>query len=305
MKIQIVSDLHLEFYSKDTFNLITPAAPILCLVGDICVCGDPVDFQKLLSFLRHFSPKFEAIVHVAGNHEYYTKSRAGPAELITNTIPEIDKKLRALTKTIPNYHYLNNSTWTYKNDMREIVFIGTTLWTHIPAVSKSATADASKGTATQKKTRSTIAELIQARMNDYNFIYVPARINGKASYRQYTVVDMQKKHNAAVAFLKQAYCAAKKVCAAAMSAKKTPPTFILLTHHKPLFDKSTDLTNIYTYAYENDLAAQLLVSPISLAAHGHTHKHYDKKINGVRVVSNPKGYIGEHTSYVDKFVVSV
>jgi 3',5'-cyclic AMP phosphodiesterase CpdA len=298
MKIQIVSDLHLEFYNKDTFHLITPAAPILCLVGDICVCGDPVDFQKLLSFLRHFSSKFEAIIHVAGNHEYYTKSRAGPAELIANTIPEIDKRLRALTKTIPNYHYLNNSTWTYSNGVREIVFIGTTLWTHIPTTTHK------ESTAT-KKNQATIAELIQARMNDYNFIYVPARINGKMTYRQYTVADMQKKHNAAVAFLKQAYRAAKKIQTNAISAKKSSPTFILLTHHKPLFDKSTDLTSVYTHAYESDLAAQLLVSPISVAAHGHTHKHYDKKINGVRVVSNPKGYIGEHTSYVDKFVVSV
>jgi hypothetical protein len=40
-----VSDLHLEFRKNDLTFLI-PSAPILCLLGDICVLGDDSDFDK-------------------------------------------------------------------------------------------------------------------------------------------------------------------------------------------------------------------------------------------------------------------
>ena len=39
-----------------------------------------------------------------------------------------------------------------------------------------------------------------------------------------------------------------------------------------------------------------------------THRHrikYDKVIDGIHVVSNPKGYISEKTLYDDTFTVSV
>ena len=36
MKIQIVSDIHLEFYEKKSkYNFIKPSAPILCILGDL------------------------------------------------------------------------------------------------------------------------------------------------------------------------------------------------------------------------------------------------------------------------------
>ena len=35
------------------------------------------------------------------------------------------------------------------------------------------------------------------------------------------------------------------------------------------------------------------------------HVKYDKKINGVRVVSNPKGYPSEHTKFDDTFTIHV
>jgi predicted phosphodiesterase len=291
MKIQIVSDLHLEFRGKDVSNILVPSAPILCMVGDICVCGSAVDFNKFINFLTYYTPKFLHILHVSGNHEYYTANNATAKDLAKNTIPEIDKKLRMLTKEFPNYHYLNNNIWNYTapKTKHNYVFVGTTLWTHIP--NKMIITDEKKGT------KEKLASLIEQRMNDYNYIFVPIKDQfGKSHYRKYTVSDMKKKHAVASRFIKNVIADAKK-------SKPTNTTYILLTHHKPLFDKKTDILDEHTYAYESDLAEELLVEPFVLAAHGHTHVHYDKRVNGVRVVSNPKGYIGESTNFNDKFTV--
>jgi predicted phosphodiesterase len=40
MKLQIVSDLHLEF--NDNIAINNAGADILCLAGDICLAGQPV-----------------------------------------------------------------------------------------------------------------------------------------------------------------------------------------------------------------------------------------------------------------------
>ena len=42
-----------------------------------------------------------------------------------------------------------------------------------------------------------------------------------------------------------------------------------------------------------------MTSPIKLVIYGHTHKFYSKEINGIRFVSNPRGYPYERTGYVD------
>jgi predicted phosphodiesterase len=302
MKIQIVSDLHLEFRGKDVSSILVPSAPILCMVGDICACGTKIDFDKFINFLRYYSVKFTVILHVAGNHEYYTNSNASSKDLINNTIPQIDKRLAALNKYFPNYHYLNNSTWTYENTRtkHKYVFVGTTLWTFIPkkVVSINGTKTITDKKSANKKSQIELAELVEKSMNDYYHIYVPYRVKGKPSYRNYTVSDMQKKHKAAVSFV-------KKIISSAKHHSPIEYTYVLLTHHKPLFDRSTDEQDEFTYAYESDLADVLLVPPFSVAAHGHTHIHYDKRVNNIRVVSNPKGYIGETTHYNDKFTVNI
>jgi predicted phosphodiesterase len=300
MKIQIVSDLHLEFRGKDVSSILIPSAPILCMVGDICVCGSSTDFQKFLNFLNYFAPKFQVIIHVAGNHEYYTSNNAKNDELLENTLPKIDKRLQQLNKHFSNYFYLNNSSFTYEmpKTKKKYVFIGSTLWSYIP--SKKVVIDKRKNISVN------LQELIQKKMNDYNYIYVPyKKPTGEISCRKFTVADMQKKHNNAVNYLKRTIHNIKLINDKAINNNIKPPIFILLTHHKPLFDRATDEQDEFTYAYENNLASTLLVPPFSVAAHGHTHRHYNKKINGIRVVSNPKGYIGENTLYNDRFVINI
>lgn len=283
MKFQIVSDLHLEFRGENFINLFVPCAPVLCMVGDICACGNPKDFAIFIKFLKYITPKYSYILHVAGNHEYYTAG-SSQNQIANNTMKDIDLRLKNLSKTFENYYYLNNDTYELISKKgKHYVFIGTTLWSQIPK---------KKIVINEKKNISMdLAELIEKRMNDYNHIYVKTKDN---QIRKYTIIDMQKKHKKAVAFVKKE-----------LNKAKSNYIYILLTHHKPIFDRNSDEQDALTYAYESPLQDIIIKSPIKLAAHGHTHKSYNKIINKVRVISNPKGYPSERTQFNEKLTISI
>ena len=88
-----------------------------------------------------------------------------------------------------------------------------------------------------------------------------------------------------------------------MKTVKPGEIAILLTHHKPVRDAA--LSEIISQAYETDLKDIIICPPFKLACHGHTHVRYDKVVNKVRVVSNPKGYISQKTKFDDTFTVDV
>lgn len=283
MKFQIVSDLHLEFRGNNFINLFVPSAPVLCMVGDICACGNPDDFAVFVNFLKYITPKYSCVLHVAGNHEYYTAGSSNN-QIANNTMADIDLRLKNLTKTFSNYHYLNNSTFELVSKKgKHYVFIGTTLWSQIPK--KKVIINEKKHTSME------LADLIEKRMNDYNHIYVRTKAN---VVRRYTIVDMQKKHKQAVTFIKKE-----------LNKAKSNNIYILLTHHKPIFDRNSDEQDMLTYAYESPLQDIIIKSPLKLAAHGHTHIPYNKIVNKVRVISNPKGYPNERTQFNDKLAISI
>lgn len=111
LKIKIISDVHLEF--KNNMPTIPPNADVLCLLGDI---GNP-SCEEYWNFLSIQSSQFKLVLVITGNHEYY-----GNDIELTNTLME--KQCKKYT----NVHFLNNKVVEYNN----IVFIGTTLWSHIP-----------------------------------------------------------------------------------------------------------------------------------------------------------------------------
>jgi predicted phosphohydrolase len=110
MKIQILSDIHLEFCKK--IPLIPITGDILCLAGDI---GNP--FNKLYEeFLKYVNSKFNKVFIITGNHEYYN-----------NTIYDANNKICSIVENLNNVVFLNNTTYEYNN----YLFVGCTLWTSI------------------------------------------------------------------------------------------------------------------------------------------------------------------------------
>ncbi len=114
MKIQYISDIHLEFYEDHIFPKLIPIAPILCLAGDI---GYP-EKANYQNFLEYCSSKYKHIFIITGNHEYYTKT----------AYDDINIKIENIVKKYDNITFLNRKVKKIEN----YVFIGCTLWSHIP-----------------------------------------------------------------------------------------------------------------------------------------------------------------------------
>lgn len=103
MKIRIFSDLHLEFQDWTPPPL---KANVVVLAGDIHVGTRAFAWVR-----RHF--KSEAIVYVAGNHEYFGSD-----------IPSLQQRLRAAAREF-DVQYLESDSVVIDG----VRFLGTTLWT--------------------------------------------------------------------------------------------------------------------------------------------------------------------------------
>lgn len=117
MKIQIVSDLHLEFLSLNqveevAYKISNSPTETLILAGDICSFKRP-SIYNLYSFLDVIQERYKNIVYVLGNHEYYGCSALEVANLIG-----------ALNYSRPNLEVLENNYLT----IDDVTFYGTTLW---------------------------------------------------------------------------------------------------------------------------------------------------------------------------------
>ena len=268
MKLQIVSDLHLEFWAhKQKFQFFEPSAPILILAGDICCCGSDKDFSIFKRFIEEIAPRYAYIIMVSGNHEYY-------ADGSTADIGQIDKKITShfvarnrAVKTGARLYYLNNATLRIQQGQQIYVFIGSTLWTDIRPENYTQ--------ASQQ-------------MNDYrNILYEGRRI---------TPADVGALFIRNRAYITRQINAVVKEAAHSILKYK----IIVATHHKPYVSQKTSLT----FAYESDLTP-LFRPPVALWCYGHTHIADDSTQGKTRLYSNPKGYPHQHTKFNTNFTVKV
>lgn len=259
MLVQYSSDLHIEFLTAEQIPKLFKniGADVLVLAGDICAINNPTDYDKFIVMLNYYTPKYEYVLMIAGNHEYYCTGT--PSK--DTCMDAVNRRLKALSKTYTNYIYLNCDTVTLTIKKKSYTFIGATLWTKVCIADRLT---------------------VQDKMNDYECIYT-CKPSGIAKF---TVADMQKLHAKHVLFIKKTLSELK--------GKKT--SVVLITHHKPVGDTTDEKKTVLTQAYECDIT-DLIVSPIKIAIYGHTHVKYDKVINGVRYLSNPRGYPSQRTKY--------
>ncbi len=119
MKLQIVSDLHLEF---SPFWIENAGADALVLSGDICLVdylyrsADSPYAEKahmFRAFFEHVSKEFELVFYVLGNHEHYRGDFDTTANKLRCFLPE-------------NVILLDHEHF----DWQGFRFIGGTLWTN-------------------------------------------------------------------------------------------------------------------------------------------------------------------------------
>ena len=118
MKIQILSDLHLEFfysYQKDIFDHLSCDSDIVILAGDTFSYDNiekQVEFIDSL-FVNPVTLKRKKIIIIPGNHDYYR-----------SFIDETNQKIKSVTREYDNITFLNNEYIEFE----DCVFIGACGW---------------------------------------------------------------------------------------------------------------------------------------------------------------------------------
>ena len=109
MKVQLLSDLHLE-YSHKTLPKISAEADVLVYAGDIAASKNNL-YQYFNSIRKtHKIP----IVMILGNHDYYNSYLNKAAD-----------KLKSAVEKLDDIHILNRESI----EIGDVTFVGTTLWT--------------------------------------------------------------------------------------------------------------------------------------------------------------------------------
>ena len=267
MKLQIVSDLHLEF--NESVRIKNAGADILCLAGDICLAQDlyrhpasslginKAENGKKAAYYRRFfdqvSKEFDQVLYIMGNHEHY-RSRWN----------DTASNLREALEPWSNITLMDDS-WLNFGDTR---IVGTTLWT-----------DLNKGDPLTMMN-------IKSMMNDYNLI----TIKRGELYHKLRPVDTLEAHNRAMQLIK-------------LATESWDGKIVILGHHSPSHKsiaphyRNNELMN---GGYHSDLSDYILSQDkIKLWIHGHTHNSFDYTIGECRVICNPYGYRTENIASFD------
>ena len=273
IKIQIASDLHLEFIRGRTPNLdevLTPSAPVLALLGDIHVMGAPHHAEGYGTFLKECASRFERVLLLAGNHEFYTD----PAAPVT--YEEVIVHLRALAGRCGDHvSFLHNETAEISVEgsgggRYSVLVYGSTLWTSIP-----------RNQTVEGAPPDRAAESVEFKMMDFRKVYVKGE---GVKPRLLEVRDTKNWHALAV----------EGLLAAAADATRRKLNLLVLTHHAPLM-RGTSAPEHEGGALQSGFATDLshvMAKERSICAwaYGHTHFNTDFVMSGVRVLSNQRGY---------------
>ncbi len=279
MKIQIVSDLHLEFEDINIKNEL--GADVLILSGDICVADDlhnqpalawenlPTDGYgrakralRYREFFQRVSFQFPHVIYVMGNHEHYHGKFDKSAE-------ELQSMLNYLN--IHNVYLLDRGTKV----IDDVTFIGGTLWT-----------DCNNGDSL------TLYHLEHA-MNDFRLIRI-----AKENFRKFLPARTMSEH-----------VKTKQYIQTVLQGVADDARAVVCTHHAPShlsiheYYKEDTLMN---GGYASDLSEFILDHPkVKLWTHGHMHQTFDYVIGETRVVCNPRGYNDENPNFDSNFIVEV
>ncbi len=148
MKIQIASDLHLEFPQNRKWlkeNPIPPQADLLILAGDTV----PYIYSNwAYPFYDDISKSFKQVISIFGNHEFYQGE-------INTAFPVYSKQIRE------NIILLNNKSILYEG----VRFICTSLWSYVPLKQRSEVQEIMNDYRLIKK-RTIFKELVNIQVED-------------------------------------------------------------------------------------------------------------------------------------------
>ena len=260
MKLQIVSDLHLEFEGWLPHN---SGSDVLVVAGDTMVLSDlelcwqgiastktASRAKQYIEFVEHCSKNWPHTVIVLGNHEYYG-----------GVWPQTSQTMRTLCGLYHNVHLLDCGA----KEICGVVFLGTTLWTDV------------------NRNDPITHQVIAKQLNDYRVI--TKHCNNQVV--PLTSKDTMLAHHKAVEWLVNTLGSITRPC-------------VVVTHHAPTHQSISSRyrgEHHLNGAYASNLGDLVLDHQPSMWIHGHMHNSSDYYINNTRVVCNPKGYCNENPNF--------
>lgn len=252
VKIQTLSDLHLEFY--ENFPQPSVQGNILLLAGDI---GYPQQ-QNYVDFLKWCGQNFLLTFIIAGNHEFYSKR-----------VPHLEMLQILKGVTTNNVIFMEDQLCRVDCMDDSFYIYGCTLWTYP-------------------------SEYIKHNMNDYKKItYLKSsepRIRNPLDTEYVKILNQRSRQ----LLLEALYSVDGRL--------------IIMTHHLPNADCLVEDRNFvgYVSGYANDIVVpDDITADIVFWIYGHSHEQRDSYINGTRFISNPVGYPGEKTGYLNGYVATL
>lgn len=260
MKIDIISDVHLEFGDLVVEN--RNDADVLVMAGDICVAKDlhnypeddvvlPATSQRSAAaaryraFFRRVCEVYPNVIFIAGNHEHYHGKFDKTHDIFHTEFERMGLPIQFLERE--------------KTIIDGVTFIGSTLWSSFNDMDPVSMFDC------------------QQKMNDYRVIKV-----SNEGFRALRPMDTVKEFTKTVRYIDE-------------TVKTTTGPVVIVGHHAPsdksVMDQYKDDVHV-NGAYRSDLEWMMLNhTNIKLWVHGHTHHTFDYMVNQTRVVCNPRGYV--------------
>ena len=263
MRVDVVSDLHLEFA-----DLTLPGGDILIVSGDAYEAkhvrqdGYNPDMVMLptenpqkrpdryMRFLiEECSAKYRTTIMVMGNHEHYGY--------------QFEKTYNHLKSQLPEYvHILEKETV----ETDGVLFVAATLWT-----------DCNSGD-------SLTMYHLKSNMNDYHQI----KMHSNGIYHRLTPERTYYEHMRTKEYIEQVLRNNRE--------RVNPLPVVMVTHHAPSklsIKPQYEHDHLMNGGYSSDLSELMLDHPEILAwHHGHTHDEFKYQIGNTWVLCNPRGYYG-------------
>lgn len=292
MKIQVVSDIHLEFGGITIEN--AGDTDVLILSGDICVVKDLADrdtfnirgehdkSNKFHTFFQECCARFSHVIYVMGNHEHYHGDYSLSAGII-----------RERLGYLANLHFLDKESVL----INDVMFIGGTLWTDMNKEDPITLAQI-RGVMNDYRIIEDSSEMVRVKHPIYKKDEEGNFITEKIGVIETTIVDHYETTTRPSKFTPEKSVVDHKAMLSFIKAEldRMSPTqkVVVVGHHspskqstKPQYEREV----IMNGAYSSDLTEFILDHPqIKLWTHGHTHHEFDYMIGSTRIFCNPRGY---------------
>ncbi len=123
MKLQIVSDLHTEFYDMPLSILkqidFAPDLDFLLLPGDIVVPSRQ-HLKNVKAVLDFLSKKAQHVLYTTGNHEYYWGTREKAEFILRSVMPKNFVWLQNSDVTLDGVHFYGGTMWFPNEPLNQI-----------------------------------------------------------------------------------------------------------------------------------------------------------------------------------------